>query len=70
MSEWEDKQDITHVSFDEFLHKTDKQFLFLIANRKVWLPRSEITNEEEILTGDETEEVHIPIWLAEDREID
>ena len=46
------------VAYDKKKAETDKAILYVMGNREVWLPRSQITL-------DDGELVHVKAWLAE-----
>lgn len=45
--------------------ETDLAFYFVIDGEKVWLPKSQIEEPDEIAVGDEQIEVNVAQWLAE-----
>lgn len=52
------------VAYDELKSVTQMAYLATFAGRNVWLPKSQITFDEE------TKTLEIPYWLAVDKEIE
>jgi hypothetical protein len=50
------------IEFDEVEHETSDSVLFLIGDDKVWLPKSQIIEQDDGV-------VTIPEWLAIDRDL-
>lgn len=50
-------EDLVEVEYDELLAETDRAKLFMIDDSEVWIPKSQITYDEEGVFA-------IPRWLA------
>jgi len=59
-----DQETIT-VVYDWIDHTTDKAILFFFGDDEIWLPKSQITDLDEVANT-----VEIPLWLAEEKEIE
>lgn len=56
------EQETVWVAFDERVTVTDSAVLFDFDGEQVWIPRSQIFDEDEADSS-----IEIPQWLAEDR---
>ena len=54
-------EDTTEVDYDDIEHETDAAVMFLIDNRLVWLPKSQISFDRDELT------IELPVWLATEK---
>ncbi len=58
-----DGDDFVKVSFEEVKHVTDKAYLFIIDAEDIWLPKSQVSIDEDDGV------VYVPRWLAEEKEL-
>lgn len=51
----------TEINYDDIEHETDQAVMFNIDNLLVWLPKSQITYDQDELT------IELPVWLASEK---
>lgn len=56
------KDEIAEISYDRLIRKTDMAMLLLIDKKEVWIPLSQVEDEDV-----EEKIVFIPQWLAEEK---
>lgn len=51
----------------EFIRQTDAAILVNEGTMEVWLPKSQVTYDEDKLQKSKTFEIELPEWLAEEK---
>ena len=59
-----DDKEMYEINYDKKEHETDKAWLFIFEDKKVWLPKSQCELDEL------NKIINVPVWLVEEKEIE